>query len=81
MRKATSIKEATKSFIGLQHLRLEDNISVFNALIRCIAKTQEWEKALHVFRHLNEIGVCANTETYNALLHACVQGTGVDVPC
>lgn len=61
-------------FTGLRHLHLENNVEVFNVLLRYVAGTQEWEKALHVFRHLTEIGVSANTETYNALLQACVHG-------
>jgi hypothetical protein len=74
IRKAASFKEAMKIFIGLQHLHMEDNVEVFNALLRCVAATQQWETALHVFCHLTEIGVNANTETYNALLQACVHG-------
>ena len=64
-------------FVGLQHLRLEDNVTVFNALLECIAAAREWEKALHVFKHMNDIAVPANTATYNALLTACMNGTGL----
>lgn len=74
IRRAPDIREAIKCFVGLQHLRLEDDVSVFNALLRTVARGRDWEKALHIFRHLNEIGVHADTETYNALLAACVQG-------
>jgi pentatricopeptide repeat protein len=74
IRKAASLKEAMKVLTGLQHLHLGDSVEVFNVLLRYVAGTQEWEQALHVFRHLTERGVSANTETYNALLCACVHG-------
>lgn len=50
-------------------------LQVFNALLVCIAKSRDWEKALHVFKHMNNIGVPADTTTYNALLEACMNGT------
>lgn len=74
IRNAGSLKGALAVFAGLQRLRLEDNVDVFNALLRVAAAARQWEDALHVFRHLTEVGVCADTETYNALLRACVNG-------
>lgn len=74
IRNAASFKEALAVFAGLQRLRLEDSVDVFNALLRVAAAARQWEDGLHVFRHLTEVGVWANTETYNALLRACVNG-------
>ena len=74
MRSASSVQDAMKAFVGLQTLQLEDNVLVFNALLACVADTREWEMSIHIFKHMNVIGVAADTMTYNAILKACING-------
>lgn len=63
-----------KCFVGLQHLGLEKSTSIFNTLLERVARGKEWEKVLHVFRHMLDVGVPVDTETYNMLLGACIRG-------
>lgn len=74
MRSASSVQDAMKAFVGLQTLQLEDNVLVFNALLACVADAREWEMSIHIFKHMNVIGVAADTTTYNAILKACING-------
>ena len=64
-----------KCFIGLQHLGLERHTCTFNRLLLRVARGKEWEKVLHVFRHMLDTGVPVDTETYNTLIGACIRGT------
>lgn len=63
-----------KCFVGLQHVGLERKTCVFNTLLKRVAQDKQWEKILHVFRHMLDTGVLVDTDTYNALIGACIRG-------
>lgn len=69
-----------KCFVGLQHLGLERQTCTFNTLLLRVARGKEWEKVLHVFRHMLDTGVPVDTETYNTLVGACIRGN-LSSPC
>lgn len=63
-----------KCFIGLQHLGLERQTCIYNTLLQRVAHGKDWQKVLHVFRNMLDTGVPVDTETYDMLICACIQG-------
>jgi pentatricopeptide repeat protein len=80
IRKASSMKDAVKALIGLQHVGLERDTEVYNSFLHRIAEDEKWEHVLQAFRKMLDAGVPTNCDTYNALLSACITGADRSAP-
>ena len=75
IRKADSVKDAVKAFVGLQHVGLDRDTEVYNCFLHRVAKDKQWEQVLQAFRQMLDAGVATNSDTYSALLGACIKGS------
>lgn len=74
IRTAATVNDAIKAFVGLQHVGLERETEVYNCLLHRVAKEKRWEQVLQAFRQMLDAGVPTNSDTYSALLGACIKG-------
>jgi hypothetical protein len=71
---APTVKDAVMAFVGLQHIGLERETDVYNCLLHRVAKDSQWDQVLQSFRQMLDAAVPTNSETYSALLGACIKG-------
>lgn len=82
IRKADTVKNAVKAFVGLQHVGLERDTEVYNCLLHRVAKDKGWDQVLQAFRQMLDAGVPTDSDTYSALLGACIKGSPIlSNPC